>query len=308
VTVHVEPVSPLKKAAAVILLRETPADDFEVFLLKRSEQSSFMAGLFVYPGGRIEKQDWEMASPFIGTESLPSREWAAAGNLPSDEFLALRVCAIRELFEEAGVLLAHQTGLRHTESAGIPAAGLLPSRDSIVNGHRTFTEMLSQSGLATAVDSLCYYAHWITPEAFPIRFDTHFFLAHHPADQEAVPDLRETTQGIWQSPRKAAAENLTGRIPLSPPTLKILEHLARFTTVREILGSLPATPVQPVLPVLLQKTKRFIVFPDDGEYEACLEGSVDDYDDHGRSSGLGNRTTCVLYSDGKWLPFDRNPR
>jgi 8-oxo-dGTP pyrophosphatase MutT (NUDIX family) len=293
-----------KKAATTILLRDAREDGFEAFLLRRSEKSDFMGGMFVYPGGRLEKEDWEHEHGILRDrhEVLSHREWAAAGEIPREEHLALRVAALRELFEEAGVLLAYR--IAHPAGPGNigAVARLTGHRDLLQRGEEKFIHFLRERDLKPAIDSLYYYARWITPVARPIRFDTHFFLARHPSDQEAVPDLRETTQGVWLAPRKALEANLAGRIPLSPPTLKTLEDLARFGTIDDVLSSLSHAPVSPVLPVFLAREKPFIVFPCDPEYDRYRmgENACDERDDaHIVSAGV---TTRVVLSEKGWLP------
>ena len=99
-------------------------------------------------------------------------------------------------------------------------------RDLLHRGEMTLCQLAQKEGLLIALDQFHYYAHWITPEARPQRFDTYFFVARHPAGQEAIHDQKETTAGIWITPKDALKENLTGEVILSPPTLKTLEDLS----------------------------------------------------------------------------------
>lgn len=291
-----------KKAATTILLRDARKGGFEAFLLRRNEKSDFMGGMFVYPGGRLEKEDWEHGILRDGDEPLRHREWAAAGESPREEHLALRVAALRELFEEAGVLLAYRA-VDRVGSGNIGAVvRFTEHRELLQRGEEKFIHFLRERDLEPAVDSLYYYARWVTPVARPIRFDTHFFLARHPSDQEAVPDRKETTQGVWLAPRKALEANMAGLVPLSPPTLKTLEDLARFGTIDDVLSSLSDAPVSPVLPVFLPRERALIVFPCDPEYDLYRMGGNECGARDDAPSVSADVTTRVVLSEKGWLP------
>ena len=150
----------------------------------------------------------------------------------SGDLLGYRIAAIRELFEEAGVLLAHRTdGTPFRLSDDAERKRFSEYRKKLNTAEITLLELAVHENLLLALDRLHYYTHWITPEANPVRFDTRFFVARHPSGQEASPDLKETTDGIWIAPRPALEANVQGTVPLSPPTLKTLEDVARFDTL-----------------------------------------------------------------------------
>jgi hypothetical protein len=154
-------------------------------------------------------------------------------------------------------------------------------------------------------NSYCY-AHWVTPEARSERFDTRFFLAQYPIGQEASHDQKETTAGIWITPRKALEENLKGEVMLSPPTLKTLEDLSRFKSIEEVLYSLKEREIRPILPILTKISDNpLIVFPWDPEYNLFKRGEIPVPIDHGRPSQPGDNTTRLLMKDGPWLPYCR---
>jgi hypothetical protein len=123
-------------------------------------------------------------------------------------------------------------------------------RELLQQGKIGICELAQREKLLFALDELYYYAHWITPEARSERFDTRFFLAQYPFGQEASHDQKETTAGIWITPRKALEENLKGEVMLSPPTLKTLEDLSRFKSIEEVLYSLKEREIRPILPIL----------------------------------------------------------
>jgi len=298
-----------KKAATVILLKEIKPEGFEIFLLKRHEKSSFFGGNFVYPGGRVDREDGslEICAQCKGVSPEEAHQ-LFGGALPPDESLAHWVAAIRELFEEAGVLLAydHTGKFIHFKD---PATQEKAShyRDLIHKGKMNICQVAQEEKVYFALDQLHYYAHWITPEARSERFDTRFFLACHPEGQEATYDQKETTLGVWLTPSQALEENLKGTTALSPPTLKTLEDLSRFTSVTEVFKALRKTEIQPILPILTKiNDESLLIFPWDPEYEIFQKGEVPERVDHGRPSQSGDNTTRVILKKGYWIPFCRS--
>ena len=297
-----------KKAATVILLREVDPDGFEVFLLKRHEKSSFMGGNYVYPGGRVDREDGSLETCSLCTGVTPEEAFQLLGKtLPSDECLAHWVAGIRELFEEAGVLLAYdQKGKSLHLTNPTARERFLSYRDLIHEGKMSICQLAQEENFLFALDQLHYYAHWITPEARSERFDTRFFLAFHPVGQEASHDQTETTIGVWLSPRKALEKNFEGEVALSPPTLKTLEDLSRFRRIDEISALLKETEIRPILPVLTKATdEALILFPWDPEYEIFRKGERPKQIDHGRPSRPQDNTTRLILRKGYWIPYCR---
>ena len=295
-----------KKAATVILLREMKPEGFEIFLLKRHEKSSFMGGNFVYPGGRVDREDGslEICAQCRGVSPEEAHQ-LLRGTLPPDESLAHWVAAIRELFEEAGVLLAydHTGKFIHLKD---PAEREKAShyRDLLHKGKMNICQIAQEEKVFFALDQLHYYAHWITPEARSERFDTRFFLACHPEGQEATYDQIETTVGVWLTPKQALEENLNGNTALSPPTLKTLEDLSRFKNIAEVFNALRKAEIQPVLPILTKiKDETLIIFPWDPEYGIFQKGETPEKVDHGRPSRPEDNTTRVILKKGYWIPL-----
>jgi 8-oxo-dGTP pyrophosphatase MutT (NUDIX family) len=297
-----------KKAATVILLREIKPQGFEVFLLKRHEKSSFMGGNFVYPGGRVDRNDGslEICSRCKGIS--PEQAYQILGaSISPEESLAHWVAGIRELFEEAGVLLAYdQTATLFRLKDPGQQDKFLNYRHLLQKEKLTICQMVEEEKLLLAADQLHYYAHWITPEARSERFDTRFFLACHPEGQEATYDQKETTIGVWFTPRKALEENLKEEAALSPPTLKTLEDLSRFRNMDEVFDSLKRNEIRPILPVLTKiSNDPVIIFPWDPEYEIFQKGEIPDPVDHGRPSHPEDDTTRLILKKGYWLPYCR---
>jgi len=297
-----------KKATTVILLRECDPEGFEAFLLKRHEKSSFMGGNFVYPGGRVDREDGslELCSYSRGTTFEDAHRMLGRTLSPEESF-AHWIAGIRELFEEAGILLAYDhTGNPFEYKNEEDRRRFIDYRDQLQKGKITICQIAKESNILLALDQPHYYAHWITPEARSERFDTRFFLARHPEGQEASYDQKETTEGIWIAPRKALEENSKGKMALSPPTLKTLEDFSRFETVEEVFDSLKEKNIQPILPILTKITNEpTILLPEDQEYEIFQRGEIPVSINHGRPSQLSDNTTRLILREGIWYPYCR---
>ena len=297
-----------RKATTVILLREKGAGGFEVFLLKRHEKSSFMGGNYVYPGGRVDADDGlPDILPFCKGLSPQKAHLVLKNSKPAEENIGYWIAGIRELFEEAGVLFAYdQAGNLFRPRDSDDQERLSLSRTSIHRKELSFLELLRRESFCLALDQLYYYAHWITPEARPERFDTRFSLARHPEGQEANHDRKETTAGIWITPQQALEENLKGEVVLSPPTLKTLEDLARSRTIDEVFASLGKKEISPILPVLTKVSDGpLLVFPWDPDYPIFQRETLPQPLEHGHPSGPNDNSTRLLFKDGFWHPYCR---
>jgi 8-oxo-dGTP pyrophosphatase MutT (NUDIX family) len=297
-----------KKAATVILLRDNLAEGFEVFLLKRHEKSSFMGGNFVYPGGKADREDesLELCSYSRGI-TFEDAHRIFGRTLSPEESFAHWIAGIRELFEEAGILLAYDHKGNPFEYINEEdRRRFIDYRDQLQKGKRTIYQIAKESNIHLALDQLHYYAHWITPEARSERFDTRFFLARHPEGQEASDDQKETMEGIWLSPQRALQENSRGKMALSPPTLKTMEDLSNYKTIEEVFDSLKEKDIQPILPILTKiSNEPTILLPEDSEYEVFERGDIPSSINHGRPSQLCNNTTRLILRQGIWYPFCR---
>jgi 8-oxo-dGTP pyrophosphatase MutT (NUDIX family) len=227
-TLMTDPQQP--RAASTVVLVRAHGTGFQVYLLKRSGQSGFFPGTYVFPGGTVASEDrdadlWLRHSDL----DLPGVEKGLGGILPATEMLAYGVAAIRETFEEGGVLLASRS--QETDS-GLQAIGETRKVKRLSKGW--FREWAVSGGWHLQLSRLAPWAHWITPEAFKPRFDTRFFLAFVPAHQECSPDKEETTHGIWVTPEQGLEANLRGETPLSPPTLVTLHELLQHNMLNEL--------------------------------------------------------------------------
>ena len=290
----------------LIMLREQGATGFEVFLLKRHEQNIFMGGNFVYPGGRLDKGDTdeEILALSRGISEDQARNILGETHVESVS-LAYWIAGIRELFEEAGILLAYSNNgqLLSIDSDDMRQRFTF-HRQALQKGEKTFLQILKEEGVTLALDKCFYYAHWINPEARNVRFDTRFFVARNVPGQEASPDAKETTEGVWLTPAEALQENLKGTVALSPPTLKTLEDLSRFNTINNLLLALPDMEKSTVLPILLNPlADEVLIFPWDPEYEGFKNGKLIHPPVHGSPSCPSDNTTRLVLQDGRWLPY-----
>lgn len=292
-------------AATVILMRETPANSLETFLLKRHEASAFMGGNFVYPGGRMEPEDLDRSvlSHCRGLRIRTATD-AREEDIDEKELLGYPICALRELFEEAGVLLAYDRSGELLATASSPDEDQFALyRGLIETKGLSMTELARRENLLYAMDQLFYVDRWITPEARNIRFDTRFYLAFCPVGQRASSDQKETVQGLWLSPPEALEANLSGSIALSPPAVETLELLSSFETRTSLLKFLNNREPRTVLPLLTKAADGpVILFPWDEEYETLSQSPEPIKPRRSRIRNVDEKTTRVLLKDGRWLP------
>lgn len=258
------PVTPVP-AATLVLLRNRPAGAFEVLLIRRHTKSAFAGGDFVFPGGKIETSD----GPDDGAAWCRSLDAAVAArrlNLASAPSAALAhwVGVIRETFEEVGILLAYGPDGRPVR---LDPSRYADYRRACQADHRAFWDMVRAERLTLATDGIVYFAHWITPEIQPLRFDTRFFAALMPDGQEAVADEREITEVRWLAPREALDTNARGQLSLRNPTIKNLELLDGAPTIAAALDRLSKREIRTILPrVIMEGDKRRILMPGDPGY------------------------------------------
>lgn len=293
-----------RPAATVILMREKAGRPIETFLLKRHEASAFMGGNFVYPGGRLEQEDSDVTIlPCCRGFDGSSKTVANEGYADKKEALAYRICALRELFEEAGILLARDTSGEQCASDSPPGMDRFAScRHSVETKEMSMIELAQREQVVYALDQLLPFDRWITPEARNIRFDTRFFLAFCPEGQEASSDQRETVQGMWMSPLEAVEANLTGAIALSPPATETLEMISPYQSKASLLEFLQKRKPRTVLPILTKTADGpVILFPWDEEYGMPEQATIMQ-PGKSRLRYPGEKMTRVLMKDGRWLP------
>ena len=260
----VEPVP----AATVMLLRDSAAGP-EVLLLERHSKSEFLPDAYVFPGGRVDPDDHALGARVAGLGAAQAS--AALRTVPAELALGFFVAAIRETFEECGVLLARRRG----ESALVDAAyaaELARHRLAVQAGEQSFRELVVAEDLVLAADLLAAHAHWITPEDSPRRFDTIFFAAETPPGHEALHDGVELTDHVWVRPEQGLAEYRAGRRQMILPTWANLESLIGFARSREALAASRQRTLVPILPVMTQRDgKRRIEIPRGAGYPTVEE-------------------------------------
>lgn len=248
-------------AATVTLVRDAPGG-IEVLLLQRSASLKFMPGAYVFPGGALDTGDSsaELQSLCVG------REDAAASRALGMERggLAYWVAAIREAFEEAGILLAYDASGDLVEMNGRAAGRFQAHRRSLDERRGDFGDIVKSERLRLATDRLLYFGHWITPVTAPRRYDTRFFLAAAPANQEAAPDLTETVAHVWLRAQDALDQR--EKLGMRFPTIKTLERFAACETVDELIAEVSAAPVvHPLLPRITPDGRTLL--PGEAGYE-----------------------------------------
>jgi 8-oxo-dGTP pyrophosphatase MutT (NUDIX family) len=226
---------PAPVPAATILLVRDAAKGLEVFMVKRHHQIDFAKGALVFPGGKAAKSDFdaELAAYMDGASS-----WSA-------DMRALAAAAIREAFEEAGILLARdaRTG-ELVDEARLEQLDVY--REPLEKGETSLRDLVVRENLRLACDRLVHFAHWITPKMMPKRFDTHFFIALAPAGHAGRHDGRESVDSVWLAPDDAVADRKRWNIIF--PTKLNLMKLAQSKSVDEALAAARAAPPLTVEP------------------------------------------------------------
>jgi 8-oxo-dGTP pyrophosphatase MutT (NUDIX family) len=247
---------PILPAATILLLRDDPS--FEVLMVKRHHQIDFAAGALVFPGGKTHKGDedprWEARTLGWG-DALPHKR-------------PLRIAAIREAYEEAGVLLA-----RHGD--GAPFRGderATAARDDVGRDRRPFLDLVEELDLFLDLEALTVFAHWITPPLTPRRFDTWFYVARAPEEQLAVCDGSETVDAEWIPPLEALRLGEAGERTVIFPTRMNLKLLGEAESAEDAVTRARARAVVTVLPQIAERDgERVLVIPDNAGYGAVVE-------------------------------------
>ena len=230
----------IRDAATVITARDT-ADGLEVYVVRRHAGAAFLPDRCVFPGGRVDDADRDVA--------LRGRLVGSAGDIDP----AYAITAARETFEEVGLLFADRP---------VAAAGLNAARRAMQAGELGFAGVLERLEVALDISQLVYFSRWVTPQAeLARRFDTRFFVARAPEDQVAEADRTEVTDGRWFRPLDALDANRRGEISLIFPTIKHLERIAPFTRVDELLDFARAKSIVTVTPEV-QPGPTFVLIPE----------------------------------------------
>ena len=251
-----------RPASTVLLLRKGDTSPVEIFMMVRHYQIEFASGALVFPGGSVDPGDREI----VATPAL-----YAGVDGSDDDTLAFRIAGIRETFEESGILLVRENGANDLIAASRAKMIGDAHREALCKSEISFAQILKDNHLVLALDLLVPYAHWITPENMPKRFDTWFFVAEAPPEQLGAHDGRESTDSIWLSAQDALDGGASGRFTLPFPTTRNLIRLAKQPDVDAALAAARAMDVVTVMPIMTKLgDKRQLRIPAAAGYDGEL--------------------------------------
>lgn len=265
-----EPVQP-RPAATMLLVRDDPdpapgRPPLQVFLQRRVAGMAFAGGMTVFPGGGVDAADVPDRNAWTGPDPA---WWGERLRCPAELAGALVHAAVRETFEECGVLLAEP------RDAGGPAPTpdwLRAARQDLVARRRTLGQLLAQARLTLRADLLRPWARWITPPVQPRRYDTAFFVARLPAGQEADAHTTEAVEATWWYPARALQERERGEIRLMAPTIHTLREIAEHPDSAAVLAAAQLRDIRPVTPRVVDRDGVVrIVLPDDPDFDVAAD-------------------------------------
>lgn len=246
----------LIRPSSTVIVARAGAGDPEIFMVRRHEKSSF-GSAYAFPGGVVDREDSEVHEFCHGLTSTEANSRLGIEDNGLDYYSA----AVRELFEETGVLLAKLSSLDED---------LTSVRDALNDGSLNWAEFVTQSELSLDCSNLHYISHWITPPIMPKRYSTRFFLTTLPAGQDAAHCGGELTESCWATATDMLAAGRRGEVKLHYPTIKTLESVARHKTMDELVEwarSCVEWGVTTMVPLTIERNgKRVIVLPGDKDY------------------------------------------
>ena len=262
---------PIRAAATVMLVRDHPINGLEVFMLQRTLAAVFAKGMYVFPGGRVDANDNEEQLEAI-CDGLDDEEASALLGIPNGG-LSYWVAAIRECFEEAGVLLARPTNsneLVRFDTDSVLQNRFNIARHAIHDSNMSLVELCATENLRLVTNNIHYVSHWITPLGEPRRFDTRFFIARAPEAQEPLHDDNETIASLWVSPIEALERHARGDLAMISPTTSNLQFLAPYGSTTDALNAAKkiGTPTA-ILPKLKTDAEGKVIgiaMPGDADY------------------------------------------
>ena len=265
--------APAALSATVLLLRDGD-DGLEVLMVERHREIDFASGALVFPGGRLDPGDTDQEARALctGVDAL------------SDDEVGLRICGIRETFEEAGVLLAREIGQQ--DVLGGPRADQIREtyRSAVHAGEIELREVAAREGLRLACDQMVPFAHWITPAISPKRFDTMFYITEAPASQLASHDHIESVDSLWVTPAAALKEQAQGNRTIVFATRLNLAKLGESTTVAAATTNAQTSNIVTVEPTVdVAEGGRVFNVPAEAGYggDAFFDPIIPDWDPRG---------------------------
>lgn len=281
-------------ASATLILYRTEGSAYRIYLLRRSRKSGFMAGTWVFPGGILDHSDLNMDF-WLNRIDLDRKQidkrfgWGEA----TERTLGYLIAAVRETFEEAGVLLVRHKSLE--------AETAIEFQAQCRNKTDAFEKLAKDQSLLLSLSSIRPWAYWITPEGMKKRYETRFFIAPFPSGSICRPDPVETPEGIWIHPFRALEENTEGRLPLSPPAVVTLHQMLSFETVSSLEKELRYRKWgKPIMQKKVCGEKgELLLDPWDPEYNDEKPAGAP-----GKLLKVGTPFSRMWRRDGFWLPVD----
>ncbi len=247
--------------ASTVLIVRDGKNDLEVFMVVRHHEIDFASGALVFPGGKVDQEDLNIQiNQFINKEKKIN-----------DEEMGFRIAGIRECYEEAGVLFANssENSTRITKNR---LSQLEVWRDRFNNKESSMYDFASQENLTFTVDDLIPYAHWITPDMMPKRFDTRFYIAEAPDGHKGLHDGGESVDSIWISPKRAIEDCNANKRTIIFPTRMNLEKLSKFDNVEDAITSLRKEEIVTVEPKIEKNDDGvFLTIPENAGYGKIRE-------------------------------------
>jgi len=231
-----------KQAATVILVRRAAPKGFEVLLTRRPDSMPFLGGMYCYPGGTVRKDDYApaMLQRCFGLAPRQAQKIIGAHFSPR-EALGLWVAAAREVFEEVGILFAVDDSGEPCMADPKRAHRLVEKHGQILGKSLSFLALLENEGLRCDLSSLAHFSYWQTPAQFSMRFDTRFFIAALPENQDPLLTSDEVAHSLWLTPDAALQMFQAGNLPMIFPTFAALRTLADFETLESVFKEFRAT-------------------------------------------------------------------
>jgi 8-oxo-dGTP pyrophosphatase MutT (NUDIX family) len=225
-----------KPAATVILLRAAEPKRFEVFLTRRPDGMPFLGGMYCFPGGGVNQDDFapRITDQCFGLTPMQARKIIGAHFSPR-QALGFWIAGIRELFEECGLLFAVDSAGNRFPQSRAQANRAIDAHRRLLDKSLSFVSLIESNDLRCDLSRLTFLSHWQTPAQTSLRFDTHFFLAALPADQTPLAASYEVTHSLWLSPDEAMRRSARGELPMIFPTFASLRTLADFDTIESML-------------------------------------------------------------------------
>lgn len=255
---HAGPPAPTKDAATIVVVRDGAAG-IEAYLMRRQTSMKFAAGFYVFPGGGVQADDHDLQIPWSGPDA---DVWAARWRCEAGLARALVVAAVRETFEETGVLLAGPDA--HTVLADTSTPDMEQARDDLEEGRIGFGEFLTSRGLVLRADLLGAWAHWITPDFEPRRYDTRFFVAALPHGQRVGAISREADHATWAPLHEVLTAIDAGEAAMMPPTSATCRAVAQHTA-DTVVAAAEGRDFETIEPRLIQADGDLFLETDLGE-------------------------------------------